>query len=347
MRTAIMMAVMLALLNALTLPAAAQVQVPLSGLKVVPLAGVEATVAPRGSALAVVSFQKSGDERRLLALEGSLPHLPVAPKALEVAYTLTLKQGPAPRLAIIIFEKGGCSWYKLAGVPLQTGGAATTRLSVAALTPTAFSTAAGAPLDWAAVEKVWLGLVFDSPAAGRLEVTSARLTDQPFVPTQPLRLTGTGPGQWGLSKDPAVEATLTTPSEGPQGQPCLKVEFTAPVGRHMYVVPSTPVLAEDLEGYTNLRFQHLGVLPQGMKLLVMLAERTGALYYVERSGPWSDQWREVKIPLTEFKLASWGSPDDNGKLDLGLITTLTLGSHGGAQEDLKGLIMAADIELVP
>lgn len=347
MRTAIMMTVMMALLAGLTLPAAGQAPVSLQGLRVAPLAGVEATAAPRGSALAVINFQKAGDERRLLALEGALTATAAGVKALEVSYALTMKQGPAPRLAIIIYEKGGGSWYKLSGVPLQTGGAATTRLSVAALTPTAFSTAAGAPLDWAAVEKVWLGLVLEGPAAGRLEVTSARLTGQPFVPTHPLRLTGSGPGHWGLSKDPAVEATLTTPSEGPQGQPCLKVEFTAPLGRHMYVVPSTPVLAEDLEGYTTLRFQHRGVLPRGMKLLIMLAERTGALYYVERSGPGSDQWQDITIPLTEFKPASWGSPDDNGKLDRGLITTLTLGSHGGAQENLKGLIMAADIELAP
>jgi hypothetical protein len=114
----------------------------------------------------------------------------------------------------------------------------------------------------------------------------------------------------------------------------------------MYLTPSVPVPAADLEGYTALRFRYRATLPEGVKgLLVTLSERGGGQWYVEP--PASPEWTTIRLPFTQFANADWGK-DPDGKLDIEQIAGLIIGTHGTATgEGGSGQIQVCDIEFVP
>ena len=186
------------------------------------------------------------------------------------------------------------------------------------------------------------------PRLGFVTVTEARLTSEPYQPTRPIQVTGADPGQWSVGQDPAVQSTLTTPNEGPEGGACMKYVFTVPGGRHMYCIPGVPVPAADLEGYTGLRFTYKASIPEGMGgLLVTLCERGGAQYWADPQPPPSPDWTTITIPFGGLKLAAW-TKDDNNQLDLSDIVRVTIGCHGAAGgEKLTGEIMVSDVQFVP
>jgi hypothetical protein len=350
MRHAYLTVALAALAPVTFMPAArADLNVLLPDLKLVPLSGIEASVVePAGEAKpAPLSFDKAGDERRLLALEGVPQSSLEGARALDLSYRVQMEAGQAPRLALVIFEGDGGCWYRLSAGPVQLDRLARARLSLASLRQAAFSTDASGALEWANVAKVWVGLIIDGPAEGSLELLQARFTDEPYRPESPLRVTGDGPGEWHAGQDRAVKSELTTPNEGPGGAPCMKYEFTVPGGRHMYAIPSTGIVPAELEGYTALRFKYRANIPPGMRLLVTLTEREGAQYYVEPPGPWAAEWAEMTIPLSRFKAASWGARDTNDTLDLPDLKSVTIGTHGTPAEGGAGLVMVADVELVP
>ncbi len=337
----------------------ATVNVPLGargdvqGLKLVPIGGVKARAervddADNGKAALKVTFQKTGEERRLLALEARPRGSLIGVRAVALRYRLKLAKGRSPRPAVTVFEQGGGVWFKVGSSPVTTGEFADRRLSVASLRQAAFSDDESGELEWDNVEKVWIGLVIDGPAEGTFELSDARLTSEPYKPTQPLRITGDGPGKWNVGKDPAVKATLTTPAEGPGGKSCMKFEFRFPGGRHMYAVPSTPVQSAELEGYRALRFTYKATLPEGIQgLLVMLGERGGAQYCADPAPPPSADWTTLTIPLEKFKLGGW-SKDANGRLDLEQVGRVMIAAHGtAAGAGGTGTIWVTDIELVP
>jgi len=330
------------LILALAVPAVAAVNVPVKDLRLATSAGFTTTVS--GSS---VTFVKSSEERRLLAFAGTPASDPSGAKAIEVAYRVDLSKGNAPRLAVLAYEKDGGCWYKLSTNPIATGSEAQARLSVAALMQTAFSSDASGQLEWPNVDRVWVGFIFDGPAEGKATVTSARLTDEAAVPTKPISLLPENGGKWGDGHDPAIQTKLEVVPEGPGGAPALKYEFNVPAGKHMYAVPSTPVALEDAEGYKFLRFKFKGEIPQGMRLLVQLTEHGGATYCVELPAQSVADWTEMSLPLADFKLASWGQKDDNGMLDLGRLSTISIGSHGVPVNARLGLIMATDVQLAP
>ena len=345
-------------------PAPAAVAVPkeVGGFTLVPLNGVEARIeagsAVDGKLLAKVSFVKKGDERRLLALLARPEGDPATAKALAVRYRVALAKGEAPRLALAVFEKGGTAWYRVGGTPLALGESAEGRLPLGTLRQAEFSKPTeaepakpGMPeptVAWGNVEKIWIGIVIDGPAEGTLEIGQARYTSEPYRPAKALRVTGDGPGAWTASADTAVKSTLTTPSEGPGGKPCMKLEFKFPGRRHMFATPSTPVLGGELEGYSALRFTYKATLPAGIKgLLVTVGERGGAQYYADPAPPANADWTTITIPFDKMKLASW-TKDANGKLDVDLIERVLIGAHGTAAGDGgSGIICAADVEFVP
>ena len=176
---------------------------------------LEAVPGVDGGKMALrATFAKSGDERRFVAFETRLEGDAALAKALVLRYRLTLTEGTAPRLALVVLEGDGGAWFK-SGRPLKPGGTfAEARLSVAGLRPAAFSQDRDGTLTWDVKTRTWLGLVVDGPAKGVLEISRARFTPEPYRPTEPLRLTGDGPGVWSQSKDPAVTGTITTPKEG-------------------------------------------------------------------------------------------------------------------------------------
>jgi hypothetical protein len=330
---------------ALTTAAIAEVDVPLQKLQPASTSGFTANSRAAGSGI-TISFKKTGEERRFLAVQGVPAGNPAGAKTAEISYRLDLTSGQAPRAAVLAYEKTGGSWYKIGG-PAVSGAETSARVSVAALTETAFSSDANKQLDWDQVDRVWVGFIFEGPAEGKLAVAGARLTDQSVLPTQPLRLTGTGAGKWSAGQDPAVKAKLTMAPEGPGGRECMKYEFAVPGGRHMYAIPSVTVEAEDLEGYKALRFKYRAQIPAGMRLLISVGESGGPLYYMEPPGPWSAEWTEMTLPLDQFKWASWSTKDDNGQFDLSKLTTVQIGTHGAAAQAGDGFIMACDLELVP
>lgn len=324
----------------------AEVNVPLQKLQAASTSGFEATCKASADGVSV-TFKKTGEERRFLALEGVPAGSPVGAKTAEISYRLDLASGDAPRAAVLAYEKGGGSWYKIAAQPVALGAALATRVSVAALQQTAFSSDTNKQVDWDQVDHLWVGFVFEGAAEGKLVVSGVRLVDQTVLPTQPVRLTGAGPGKWSSGQDPAVKANLEMVPGGPNGGECMKYVFTVPAGKHMYAIPSTPVAVEDLEGYSALRFKYKVQIPAGMRMLISLGEAGGAMYSIENNGPFPTEWAEMTLPLSKFEWAVWSSKDEDGKFDLAKLATVQIGTHGAAAQAGEGSIMVCDVELVP
>ncbi len=295
-----------------------------------------------------IAFAKTDDERRLLALETRSPEGLTGAKALAVRYRLHLTDGDAPRLALILFEDEGGVWFKVALRAIPTGGPHDLRLPLTRLAQAAFSQDDDGELQRDRVARAWLGLALDGSVVGTFELLDATFTAEPFRPTRPLRLTDDGPGPWHVAKDAAVQARLTTLNEGPGGKPCMKFEFTFPLGRHMYALPRLPVPEAEYDSYKALRFTYRATLPKGIDgLLVTVFERDGSQYCAEPAPPASGDWRTVTLPFERFRLGAW-SQDENGRLDLADLNAIVIGLHGTARAAPgTGTIRAADVELVP
>lgn len=340
--------------------AQAAVNVPLGGgaagidgVKPVAVSGIKATVravanADAGKPALEVAFTKTGEERRLLSLEARPKGDPTGARTLAMRFSLKLAKGNAPRLALVAFDGDGGAWCKTAGTLAADGQFADVRLPITQLRQAGFSEDKSGELEWNKLTKVWVGLVFDGAAEGTLAVSGLRFTDEIYKPDRPHVVTGDQPGKWSVGKDPAVEATLTTPNEGPGGKACMKFEFRFPGQKHMYALPSVPVPTADLEGYRALRFKCKATLPPGLtKLLVTLAEQGGGQYFCEPAPPANGEWGVVELPIDGFKLASW-SKDPNGKLDPASIGSVIIGTHGAAAgEGGPGTLWVADVEFVP
>lgn len=342
-----MKTVLLAILGLTLLSAAfADVNVPLQKLQIATTSGFTATARSGAEGLGI-TFKKAGDERRFLAVQGLPAGSPSGAKAAEISYRLDLTSGEAPRAAVLVYEKDGGSWYKIASTPAALGAPVAARVSVAALQPTAFSTGAGKQVNWDQVTSVWAGFVFEGPAEGKLQVSGVRLVDQLALPTKPVSLTGGETGKWSSGQDAAVKAKLTMVPEGPGGKQCMKYEFNVPAGRHMYAIPSTNVTVEDLEGYSALRFKYRAQIPAGMRMLVILGETNGVTYLASPAGPWSGEWGEMTVPLSQFQWASWSQKDTEDKVNLSRLTSVQIGTDGTPTQGGDGSIMVCDIELVP
>ncbi len=325
----------------------------IAGLELAPLPGIEAsaihTAATAGHpAFLSVNFTKAGEERRLLALEAPLRQPPSEVKALSVHCTVHMTQGDAPRLALIAFEKDGGAWFRVSPAPMQTGELTEARLPLASFRRAAFAQDDDQDLRWEQVGKLWLCLAFDGRARGQLILGSAVLTSEPYRPTQALKVTNDGPGDWSVSHDRAATAKLSTPPEAPGGKPSMRLDYAFPGGRHMYVVPSVQLGEIELEGYKALRFACKGALPEGIDgLLVMLIERDGTQYYADPPPQVSGEWRTVTVPFDRFQRGGW-SQDDNDRLDLNDVGRVAIGLHGTASKTQgKGTIWVANVQFVP
>lgn len=340
----------LVVLAALCASPASCANVSLSGFTPAPSPGITVGTSPSFEAdiAARIKFEKTGDERRLLALDAKAEGPLAESLSLAVVCRAQMVSGEAPRTAVLLYDNLGGVWYRVAGRPVPTERAEETRLSTTSLRKAAFSENPEDTLAWEDVTRVRIGFIFDGPARGIIEIKSARFTDEPFKQTQPLRITGDGPGKWSPSENEAVKSTLTTPNEGPEGQACLKYEFNAPGGGHRWMIPGTPVPAAELEGFSALRLKYKASLPKGIPgLLVMISERGGSQWYADPAPQPSEEWTEITIPFENFKFATW-TKDASGKLEIPDAANVHVGAHGqpsGAGG--PGLIMATDIEFVP
>ncbi|NCO42588.1 MAG: hypothetical protein AUJ96_02630 [Armatimonadetes bacterium CG2_30_66_41] len=331
--------------------AAAAVSVPLQDFQLPQLSGLtarlEATRQGTPDAVRIV-FDKDDPQRRMLFVRAKPTGAAPGARAVAFRYRLQLDRPARARFAALVREADGESWVKVARPAELATEWTVARVSVAAMRPTDFSPLASGTIEWGTVRWVCLGLVLDGSAKGTLEISEARLTDEPQHPTAPLRLTGEGPGAWTLHKDAAAQGTLTTPNEGPVGQPCLKVEFTFPGGRHMFCTNSLPMPSVDLEGYRALRLTYKATPPPGISgLLVLLSEDSGACYRADPMPTPSAEWKTSTIPLDQFRLAEW-TQDPDGTLDMEKVVSVWVGAHGvAAGAGGAGTLSVCDLELVP
>lgn len=325
----------------------------IGGLRLAALPGLEARLdaAPQpdeGRAVLRATFAKTGDERRLLALDAPVRGVPADVKALAVRCRLRMVGDGTARLVLVAFESDRGAWFRVGSAPLKAEQFADHRLSLSSFRKAAFAQDADEEIRWEQVERVWVALTLDGQAKGTFELSRAVLTSEPYRPTKPLKVTNGDPGTWSVGHDRAASAKITTPAEGPGDKPCMRLDYSFPGGRHMYVVPSTSVGDVELEGYKALRFTYKAILPKGIDgLLVMLMERGGAQYCAEPAPPATKEWKTITIPFAQFVCGTW-SKDENNRLDLNDIRSVAIGLHGTTSETLgKGSLWAADVQFVP
>ncbi|MBM3497303.1 MAG: hypothetical protein FJX74_01410 [Armatimonadetes bacterium] len=357
MRPIALRAVILTLSLIPALLPAQTVNVPIGGgtagiddLKLVQLSGIEAKVgrvadADAGKPALKVAFTKADEPRRLLALEGVPAKSAEGCKALVARYRLSLKTGEA-RLALVAWDASGNAWYKTGSQPAPDGEFTDGRVAVGAPRAAAFNQEPALEFTWGDIERVWVGLVIDGAAEGTLELSAARLTDEPYRATEPLVLKIADAKAWGIGQDPAVTSEMTVADEGPDGEPCTKLAFTLPGGKHMYLVPSMNLPQTDLEGYSALEITYRAQLPPGIQGLLLMLGESGGQFMVEPLPPPSEDWVTMTIPFADFKLGGW-SKDDNGQLDTDRVQNVMVGTHGVSTTGGQGLIEVSDVRFVP
>ncbi len=327
---------------------------PKAAWRPVPVAGVRASLevldaGQVGGQAFRLSFKAAGPERRFVAIEGKPQGDPAAAKALSVACRLVLAKGSAPKLALLVVEKDGGAWFKVAAAPLPAGFSGEARLPLDAFRRAEFAQDADKEVRWDQAERFQLGLVFDGPAEGMLEVGRVAFTSEDYRPNAPLPLAYGEPSSWTIGKDPAAEARLTVTRAGPSGKPAVRVDFTIPGNRHMYVLPTLQLRDVEAQGYRGMRFTYKAKLPAGIAgLLVSVSERGDhSQYYAEQAPPASEEWTIADISFGRLVLGGW-SKDENGRLDIDQIDGLTIGLHGSASDaKASGWIVVSEIELVP
>ncbi len=336
---------------------AAFVRVPLGdgqqgaeNLAAVPLPGVTVSAQPLRTAKANgaggtrLTFQKSGDERRIAALEGR-PAGPLSEKmALELQCRLAMEEGAA-RLALILYERDGGAWYRILRTGLPAGERSDVRIPLSkSLVRPGFAHDEQEAVNWDQIDRAWVAILLDGPARGSFELTRVQFTDEPFRPTAPL----TVEGDWQSAHDPAVEDRIAMEKTDSSGGACMTYTFDMPGRRHMYAIPRVPVAVEELDGYSALRFTYRAELPEGINgLLVMLMEADGTQYCAEPPPPTSPEWTTVTIPFDRFQRGGW-SKDENERLDLNDVRHVAVGMHGTAKaEKASGKILVSRVEFLP
>ena len=347
MRTALALLTCAILVSSANMGAAqGAVDIDLAGLSLVPANNVQASLETGGEAVRV-AFTKSSEEPRLLALAMACDGLPDGLLSARARCRLSLDTGAAPRVVLAFWEKGGSCWFKTGPRLEPSAELADVSASLSGPRLAAFSDDGTDALELGDVSTVWIGLLLEGPASGTLDLASAVLSPDAYRATEPLSLTGGGPGEWTVGHDPDARAELTTPNEGPDGRPCMRLDFNIPSNRHMYVVPSAALPAVNLDGYSALRLTYRATLPEGLKGLLLMIGEQGAQFACEPPPPPTDDWSTMTIPLESFKLGGW-STDDNGRLDMERASSIMVGTHGVTTAEVgDGTIWALDIELVP
>lgn len=295
-----------------------------------------------------VSFEKTGEERRLVAVEARLDTPPpAAPRALDLRCRLTLGPGAVARPAVLVWERGGGVWYRLGKrVPASAGDLRDTRLSLQAMRQAAFSQDASGQLEWDQAERLWVGFAVDGTGKGAFDLASAALTAEPFRATEPASLLEAEPARWSVGADPAVTGRAVERVEV-DGVPCLRLRFRFPGGRHMYFVPSQGLPELEYAAYGGIRLTYRATLPPGIGGLLFCVVENNGQFVAAPAPKASADWVSVTVPWSAFALGSW-SKDDNGRLDIDAISRISVGAHGtAAGEGGDGEILIRAIEAVP
>jgi hypothetical protein len=314
---------------------------PLSGAKLT----VERAMDPTAAGPKVtVAFTKPGEERRFLALETS-PLKPLAAyKAMELTFSAQAETGVTLMPAIMLYEKNGGVWFR-SGRPVTKADNKTLRFSLDGMRQAAFSTNAGDDVDWDQVDRIWFGFLADGKGVGSYAITKIVLTSEPYRPTEPVTVFEPNASRWTVGADPAVKKELSTIKDD-KGT-LLKMAFTFPGGRHMYLVPSQPVPEIELGAYKGLRFTYKAKLPAGAPTLLVCLNEGGGQFVATPTPTATGEWQSVTVPFANFKLAGWSKPKDT-KLDVDAVSAITFGAHGiAAGKGGAGDILLRNIEVVP
>jgi hypothetical protein len=280
-----------------------------------------------------------------VAVSGVIESPPTGARVLALSSRLLMEDGRAPQLALLVLERDGGVWYRISRSAPPTDRHGVVRIPLAGGFQRAlFAADADTGVDWGQVERVWIALLVDGPAAGTWDVRRAVFTNEPFRPSEPLEVWG----KWSVSHDPAVRGAAVSGRTGPGGRSSMRYAFELPGGRHMYAIARLPVDVEELDAYGGLRLTYRATLPDGVdRLLVMLIEADGTQYYASPAPPASESWSTITIPFADFRRGAW-SPDDNERLDLKDVRYVTAGMHGTARsETAAGTIEVSDVKFVP
>lgn len=332
-----------------TPPAAAYAPDPAS-LELVPAGGVTAELArlgpDQGGPAVRVTYDKAGDERRLLALELRLGSPLKVCGAVGLHYRLAPAEGTVVRLAALVWERDGSAWFRSSNPVAASAEPRECRLSLQGMRQAAFSTDTSGQLEWEQVERVWVGFVVDGKGKGSFELSKVTLTGEPYRATESVSLFRPDPAQWSVGADPAVKG-YTTEAVEVEGAPCLRLRFRFPGGRHMYFVPAQALTELEYSAYEGLRFTYRASLPGGLSGLLVCVVESGGQFVATPAPVASGDWESVTVPWSAFPLGAW-SKDDNGRLDVDAIERVCVGAHGTAQGDGgDGEIIIRDIEAVP
>jgi hypothetical protein len=324
--------------------------VDLARLELVNLAGVATELArgtsEQGESVVSVNFEKTGEERRFVALEARLQQPLAAFRAVDLRYRLTADQPLTARLALVAYERGGGAWFRTSRPLASTAVARDLRASLQALKPTSFSQDASKQLEWDQVERLWIGIVVDGKGKGSFEFSKVLLTSEPYRATEPVSLFRADPAQWSVGADPAVTGKEMQGLDV-DGASCLRLNFSFPGGKHMYYIPVQSV--EDLEysAYAGLRFTYRATVPAGVDGLLVCVHENGGQFVATPPPPATGEWVSLTVPWSAFPLGGW-TRDDNGRLDVDAITQISVGVHGTALgAGGAGEILIKAIEAVP
>jgi hypothetical protein len=308
---------------------------------------VERAMDPAAAAPKVtVAFTKPGEERRFLALE-TIPLKPLpAYQAIELTFSARA-EGVTLIPAVMLYERGGAVWFR-SGRPLDgKDGQTTLRLALTGMRQATFSTNAGAEVAWDQVDRLWFGFLADGQGQGSFAITSIVLTSEPYRPTAPATVFEPDTARWTVTADPAVKKELTAAKDD-QDRALVRIAFTFPGGRHMYLIPSQPVPDIDFADYAGLRFTYQATPPQGLDKLLICVNQGGNQFVADATAPANGDWQSVVIPFDSFKIAAWSNKPKDTKLAVSDIASITVGIHGtAAAPGGDGQILIRGIELVP
>jgi hypothetical protein len=322
------------------------------GLRLGIASGAEVTFsvvdrADGDEAAAALAFTKESDEPRLVALAADCKGIPGDTRTLALRQRVKLTGKGSAQWTVAFFEEEGSCWYKSGAAAVAGDAFADLLMPIDTLRQAAFSQDGSGALERAAVNRVWIGLLLTGPCDGSFEISRAELSTEPYRAAAPLPITE-GAGTWSVGSDPAVTVHLTTPNEGPNGEPCMRVDFTMPGGKHMYMVPATPAPAAALEGYSGISITYRADLPPGINGLLFMLGEQGAQWFASPAPPATNgEWKTLIVPFEQFELGNW-SRDDNGKLDVSYVNQVMCGMHGSTTDEQGvGTIWVMDLKLVP
>lgn len=156
-----------------------------------------------------------------------------------------------------------------------------------------------------------------------------------------------GDGKWSCGSAAHSPTRIrVTDDAGPESTPAAVLEFEYVTGKYNWNWALVDLGRVDPTGSVAVRMTYRTDMPKGFPgLNVMVRESTGAGYWVPRALPPSPKrFRTETVPLGKFTVPAW-SKDENGKLDVDLIRSVSLGVETG--EAGKGRIVIAEVELVP